>query len=370
MKSVPRLIIAASESDADLLHATGFFAPDPFLFLENEGRRTILLNDLEIDRGRRDARVDEVVSFSDVAKPLPKRLRSSPAAVSVVFLKSRKIKTALVPRSFPIGLAHDLAAAGIRLKPATDVFWPDREIKSPEAVDRIREAIRITEKGMARAFEVLRASTISGRSLIWAGKKLTSERLRAEIDCAVLLAGGQPANTIVASGDQACDPHARGTGPIRPNDLVIIDIFPRAAASGFFGDLTRTVVRGRASDEQRRLWKTVRDAQKLAIRAMKPGASGAQIDADLRNFFKKSGYPTEIRDGRQTGFFHGTGHGLGLEIHEPPRFSKTTFRVGQVLTVEPGLYFPGLGGVRIEDVAAVIPGGVEILSKIASPIEL
>ena len=194
--------------------------------------------------------------------------------------------------------------------------------------------------------------------------------MRAEIDTAVLRAGGLPANTIVAGGDQACDPHERGHGPLKANSLIIIDIFPRSAASGYYGDLTRTVVRGRASDEQRRLWETVNDGQALALKKMKPGVDGLKLHKEVKQFFVDRGYPTEVRDGRQTGFFHGTGHGLGLEIHEFPRFQKTVFKTGQVLTVEPGLYYPGLGGTRTEDVVAVTKSGIRMLSRFENKLEL
>jgi len=208
------------------------------------------------------------------------------------------------------------------------------------------------------------------QKLEWSGTVVTSELLRAEIDTAVLRAGGLPANTIAAGGDQACDPHERGHGPLKANSLIILDIFPRAAATGYYGDLTRTVLRGRASDEQRRLWETVNEGQALALKKMKPGVDGLKLHQEVKQFFTDRGYPTELRDGRQTGFFHGTGHGLGLEIHEHPRFQKTVFKVGQVITVEPGLYYPGLGGVRIEDVVAITKSGIRMLSRFEKRLEI
>ena len=367
----PRLIIADSEHCPDMLYATRFFAPDPFLFLEKNGRRTIVLNDLEIDRGRSQAQVDEVVAHSDIAKRLPKAALSSSVEVAIRFLKEQKVRTALVPASFPLGLANELAKAGIRLVPQPGLFWKEREFKNAGELKWMRRALAITEAGLARAMEVLRASdTGPGNRLRWAGRALTSEILRAEIDSAVLRAGGQPANTIVAGGNQACDPHERGSGPLRARSLIILDIFPRDARTGYFGDMTRTVVRGRATDAQRQLWETVRDAQTLAIKAMKPGADGGKIHDMVKDFFTANGYPTGLRRGRQTGFFHGTGHGLGLEIHEEPRFARTVFKPGQVITVEPGLYYPGLGGVRIEDVVTVTASGVRMLSRFPKELEL
>ncbi len=369
--ALPRLIIADSEHSPDMLYATRFFAPDPFLFLEKNGRTSILLSDLEIDRGRAQAQVDEVVSYSEIAKRLPKAEQSSFAEVALRFLKERKVSRALVPANFPFGLAHDLANAGIRLSPEPGLFWKAREFKTETDLRMMNRAFRITETGMGRAMEVLRASTINSKNqLVWANGKLTSEILRAEIESAILRAGGLPANTIVAGGKQACDPHERGSGPLRANQLIIIDIFPRDTKSGYFGDLTRTVVRGRANEEQRRLWTTVRAGQTLALKAMKPGKSGKAIHESVKQFFTEQGYPTEVRNGRWTGFFHSTGHGLGLEIHEEPRFAKTVFKPGQVLTVEPGLYYPGLGGARLEDVVAVTKTGVRMLSRFPKALEL
>jgi Xaa-Pro aminopeptidase len=286
-------------------------------------------------------------------------------------LRKRGVRSALVPANFPLGFAQELAASKIRLRTTNGLFWPKREAKSDEELKLMRRALQITEAGMARAMEVLAASKAgAGKKLSWSGKTLTSEILRAEIDSAILRAGGLPANTIVAGGDQACDPHERGFGPLKGDSLIILDIFPRDAKSGYFGDMTRTVVRGRASEDQRRVWETVRKGQALALKKMKPGVDGLKLHNEVKQFFNDSGFPTEVRGGRQVGFFHGTGHGLGLEIHEFPRFQKTVFKPGQVLTVEPGLYYPGIGGVRIEDVVVVTKSGTRMLSRFEKRLEI
>jgi Xaa-Pro aminopeptidase len=276
-----------------------------------------------------------------------------------------------VPASFALGYAEELARHNIKLQTTNGLFWPERESKTDDELRLMRRALSITEKGMARAMEVLAACKARrNKRLDWFGQVLTSELLRAEIDSAILRAGGLPANTIVAGGDQACDPHERGSGPLYADSLIILDIFPRDAKSGYFGDMTRTVVRGRASDAQRRLWETVRDGQAMALKKMKPGVDGLTLHNEIKQFFTDQGFPTEVRDGRQVGFFHGTGHGLGLEIHEFPRFQKTVFKAGQVLTVEPGLYYPGLGGVRIEDVAVLTDTGIRLLSRFEKRLEI
>ena len=368
-----RLIVATSEHDADLLYATHFFAPDPFIFLEQNGRRTLVLSDLEIDRGRKQAVADEFLAYSTFEKEVQGNSKKAPLYEKVLghFLTKRNVRSAVVPGNFQLSYARELESRKIRLQLADNLFWPERETKSEAELRLMRNALKITEAGMARGIEVLKQSKPGkAQKLQWHNADLTSEILRAEIDTAVLRAGGLPANTIVAGGDQACDPHERGHGPLKANSLIILDIFPRTAANGYYGDLTRTVLRGRASDEQRQLWEMVNEGQALALKKMKPGVDGLALHNEVKQLFADRGYPTEVRNGRQTGFFHGTGHGLGLEIHEHPRFQKTVFKVGQVLTVEPGLYYPGLGGVRTEDVVAITKRGIRKLSRFENQLEL
>jgi Xaa-Pro aminopeptidase len=371
--SVPRLIFASSEHSAEMLYATKFFVPDPFLFLQKNGTKKIVLSDLEIDRGRKEAKVDEVISLSEIESPLEKKLKGKPPIEQTVatFLRKNRVRRALVPYDFPMGLAFELAKVGITLIPVNGLFWPEREFKGAEELKAMELAIRITEIGLARGIEVLRAAEIKrGNRLVLGGRALTSEILRAEIETAILQKGGKPSNTIVAGGEQACNPHHPGSGPLKANSLIILDVFPRGSASGYFGDLTRTIVRGRASEAQRKLWHTVREAQEFALKGIKIGESGAELQEKVAGFFVERGYPKEIRNGCWVGFFHGLGHGLGLDIHEQPRIAKTNFRAGQVFTVEPGLYYPGIGGVRIEDDGIVTEKGFKVLSRFVKQLEV
>jgi len=364
MTDLPRLIYAASDRDPDMLYATGFFVPDAFVFLEKDGQRTILLSDLEVDRGRKEALVDQVLAVSEVAKELGFGERAVLREWLPAFLKSFSIHAVAVPQNFPYGLGRHLEAAGVAVQCVEGLFCAAREIKSEAELGQLKAALEITASGIARGIEVLSASDPAPDGVLyWGGGVLTSERLRAEIDCAVLRCGGEPAHTIVAGGNQACDPHERGSGPLRSGELIILDVFPRHSVSGYYGDMTRTVVRGKASDAQRHLWETVRAGQLAVLRGMKPGVSGTVLHESIKQDFAEQGFPTERHEGRWRGFFHGTGHGLGLELHESPRFSDTTFRPGQVLTVEPGIYWPGVGGARIEDVVVVRADGVELLSN-------
>ncbi|HEY0368515.1 MAG TPA: Xaa-Pro peptidase family protein, partial [Chthoniobacterales bacterium] len=372
-KQPARLIVASSDHDPDMLYATKMFVPDPFIYLEQNGKRTIVLSDLELDRGKKQAQADEILAYSEFERELQGNAKRTPPFEKVLahFLQKRGVRSALVPSNFQLGYAEELGRAKIKLQTADGLFFPEREAKTADELRLMRRALSITEKGMARGIEVLAACKARrGKRLDWFGRVLTSEILRAEIDSAILRAGGLPANTIVAGGDQACDPHERGSGPLLADSLIIMDIFPRDAASGYYGDMTRTVVRGSATNEQRRLWETVRKGQELALKKMKPGADGLQIHNEIKRFFTDEGFPTEVRDGKNVGFFHGTGHGLGLEIHEIPRFQQTVFKPGQVITVEPGLYYPGLGGVRIEDVAVVTETGNRLISRFEKRLEI
>jgi Xaa-Pro aminopeptidase len=368
-----RLIVAASETDADMLYATKFWAPDPFIFLERNGKRTLVLSDLEIDRGRKQADADEFVMFSDLEREVQGKSKKAPPYEKVLahFLRKYGVKSTIVPANFPLGYAEELAANKIRVRATNGLFWPEREAKSDKEIEMIGRALRITELGLKRAVEVLKASKPgTGQRLRWSGKTLTSEMLRAEIDSAILRAGGVPTGTIVAGGDQACDPHERGFGPLHANSLIILDVFPRDAKTGYFGDMTRTVLRGRASEAQRKLWETVKAGQGLALKKIKAGIDGMTVHKAIQEFFAERGFPTEVRKGRRVGFFHGTGHGLGLEVHDHPRLQKVTLKARQVLTVEPGLYYPGLGGARQEDVVVVTKSGCRVLSRFPKQLEI
>ena len=334
----------------------------------------MLLSDLELDRGRREARVDEVASYSELEKELQRGKRQKPTFVNVVaeFLKRRGVRHVLTPLDFPLGLAQSLRGERIRVEAVVGVFWPQRQFKAPQEVAALEEALRVAEAGMARGHEVLRASK-AGKdgALLWRGRILSAEVLRTEMELAVVRAGGEArGDTIVACGEMACDPHERGKGPLSANQLIILDIFPRDSRSGYFGDLTRTVVRGRANEAQRHLWETCLAGQQHVLEALRPGRKGQKIHEETKAFFAKRGYPTAIKNGRWSGFFHGTGHGLGLEIHEEPRFAAATFRAGQVFTVEPGIYWPGVGGVRHEDVIVITDRGHRLMSNFPKQLEL
>ena len=346
-----RLLFGNTDRVPDLTYATGLFVPDDFAWFQTPaGKTRVLLGPLEIDRARRAARVDACLDLEEEKKRLGLAKAPYPPVLAAL-LRRQGIRSAEVPTSFPIGLFRDLRRAGIRLQPVPDPFFPERLKKSHLEIRHLAQALRAAEAGLQRGVEVLRAAKIGPRQILrWGGSVLTSERLRIEMEAACLRAGALAKDTIVAGGIQACDPHERGSGPLRAHQAIILDIFPRDPRTGYFGDITRTVIKGRPSEALQQMHTTVSQGQKRILRQLRPGLNGQQAQDELRNWFRSRGYPTEIRRGRWTGFFHGVGHGLGLEIHEAPRFAVPQLPTGAVITVEPGLYVPGIGGVRVEDV--------------------
>ncbi|PYQ54592.1 MAG: aminopeptidase P family protein [Acidobacteria bacterium] len=373
-RPVARLLYAASETDADILYPTGFFAPDPFLFVLARGRRVMVMSDLEMDRARMQARVDEVMSWSCLAKDEEAAGgKATPGAVIARALRVLRVRRVEVPRAFPLGLAMELDERGVRLEVGPDPFWPQRERKRPDEVRAIQASLRAAEAGLEAGLAALRACAI-GRDgwLRRGGRRFTAEDLRAAVNERIMALGCVPAHTICAPGDQAVDPHEEGHGPLRAHEAVVMDIFPRSERTGYFGDLTRTVVRGRASERLKEVYALVAEGVRLGHRRVRPGASGQAIHREIQDLFTARGYPTGEKDGRMQGFFHGTGHGLGLQIHEPPSISTrpSTLRAGHVVTVEPGLYYLGLGGLRIEDVALVTATGSRNLTRVPKVLEI
>jgi len=374
MRPAARLLYAASETEADILYPTGFFAPDPFLFLELRRRRILVASDLELDRARKQAHVERVLSWSRVARRL-EREGTRPAAAAVIarVLRDLRVRRVVVPRGFPLGLAMELDELGLRLELGPDPFWPEREIKRPAEVRAIEASLRAAEAGLEAGIAALRGCRI-GRDgfLRHGGRRFTAEDLKAAVNTRIMAEGCVPSHTICAPGDQAVDPHEEGHGPIRAHAPVVMDIFPRSERTGYFGDLTRTVVRGRASERLKQVYALVHEGVRLGHSRLRDGAEGKAIHAEIQRLFESRGFRTGVQRGRMQGFFHGTGHGLGLQIHEPPSISTrdSTLRAGHVVTVEPGLYYLGLGGVRIEDVALVTRSGSRNLTRVPKVLEI
>lgn len=362
------LLYADSERDANQLYFTGMSVPDPFLAFGIGRKRYGVFNALEFSRAKKESALDVVLALEEWrerAQGIFPQAQVGTAEIVATLAKAYRLKRFVVPDDFPAKLAFDLLDLGLAIGFCDGPFFPARELKRPAELDAIREGNACSARGFAAVERILKASTIKAGYIKFEGRKLTSERLKFAIETACLEAGAVSLETIVAAGDQACDPHCRGSGPIRAHDLLIVDIFPRVTATGYYGDMTRTYLKGTASEAQRKLVAAVHTAQKLALGKIRAGRNGRMVHESVVAYFDAQGYKT-TRDAKGAqGFFHGTGHGLGLAVHEYPRISAidNVLRKGHVVTVEPGLYYPGLGGCRIEDVVHVTATGCELLSR-------
>ena len=369
------LIIAASEKNADLYYATRFLAPDPFIFAEINGRRIIAISDLEIDRAKSQAKVDEVLSFKTLQKAVSRRGMNEPTTADVAdeLLKGYSVTKVEVPSDFSLLHADGLRKHGYTLEPKSDPFFPERLIKSKEEIAFLTQTLRSTEEALRLAIELIhRASVAADGALQLEGSPLTAERLRRAIHMALLEMDCTAWHTIVACGVQAVDPHNEGFGLLRANEPIVIDVFPKHAATLYFADITRTVVKGRASEKVVRMFNAVKEGQAIAFRMIKDGVDGSSVHNAILDFFEKQGFKTGEQNGRLQGFFHGTGHGVGLEIHEPPRINPKpdALKEGMVVTVEPGLYYLDGGGVRIEDMVVVTKDGCRVLTEAPKVLEV
>lgn len=369
------LLYAASDSDADILYATRFFAPDPFVFLRTRaGKRVFVMSDLEIDRAKRTSNAHRVLSFSHFAALAEKRIGKPPHAADTIaeVLRTLRIGSVTVPANFPSGVTERLRSRRVRVRVADGPLFPERGLKGLAEVVAIRSAMRAAEAGMQAALDLLRRARIRKGWVTVDGQRLTAEVLRRAADTTILAHGCLPAHTIVAPGRQGCDPHDEGSGPIRAGVPIIVDIFPRAQKSGYFADITRTFVKGRASDTVRAMNGAVLEAQRHALRSIRHGVRARDIHDAIHERFAARGFKSGKIDGRMQGFFHGTGHGLGLEIHEPPRVADndTVLKAGMVITVEPGLYYWPHGGVRIEDTVLVTKRGIRNLTRFPKLFEI
>ena len=366
------LIVADSEKSADMLYASGFRAPDAFIFFRCGNEQGIILSALEHDRGIRErhpeVKVNRLEDFSAPSGGMVEAIQALAVRLGIAEYN--------VPRDFPLYLADALRGAGLKVVCKNDDFFPERRYKSSLEVGKITLAMRITEKGMRRAYEILAEAQISSWSneaLAWKGEPLTSEILRSEINLELMRFGAMAESTIVACGPHSAEPHNTGSGPLVMSRPLVIDIFPRLAEAGYWGDLTRTFVKGRAPEIVKKAFDAVKATRDSSKELIKAGAVPSEIYTFAVRSLEKYGFPTGRKDGRNYGFFHSLGHSVGLEIHENPRLgpkNHTPLNGGEVLTVEPGVYYPEWGGMRLEDMVVVTAGGCECLTEIETVLEI
>src|SRR5262245_6589036 len=356
------LLYAASEGDSNMLYAAGFFVPDPFIFFQHKNVNHLVMSDLEIDRAKKQARADRVLSLSLYQRKV-RKLGKAPAGVIDILdllFRERGIRSLVVPANFSALLTDQLRAKGYSVHIKRDPFWSARETKNKLEVKQISESLRIARLGLEAGIRMLKRTTSKRDGYLYLnGSRLTSEMLKTAVNTTIMAQGWLPSHTIISSGNQCVDPHHEGSGPIKTNTSIIFDIFPRSQHNGYFGDLSRTVVRGRASDKLKEIYATVQAGQQIGFDMIRDGVNGRDVHLKILDLFGGRVFRTGRINGRMQGFFHGTGHGLGLDIHEPPRIApvEATLRTGHVVTVEPGLYYLGVGGVRLEDVVLVTEKG-------------
>jgi Xaa-Pro aminopeptidase len=361
--TAPRLIVGSPNVYADIVHMTGFRAPDPVVVVQTAAARHLVVSRMEEGRARAAHPGLTVWTPETLRLPAARRRRLSSWALALV--RQTGVRRVDVPASFPLGTARRLERAGVRLHIVEGAFLPERELKRADEIASLRTAQRACVAAMRAAWVMIRAARVQrSGALRLHGRVLTSEDVRRTINRVLLerdCAGGEP---IVACGPDAADPHCIGHGPLRAGQPIVIDIFPQHLPTGYWGDITRTVVKGRPSARLARLYRAVLAAQLHGLSRVRAGVRYAAVHGGVSRVLEQHGFRNRTTGGLAEGFIHGTGHGVGLEIHEAPGLGRGAgvLRAGQVVTVEPGLYYRDIGGLRVEDTVVVTRTGFEFLA--------
>jgi Xaa-Pro aminopeptidase len=366
------LIWADTLRSPEMRHEVPVVIPDPFLYLERDGERHVVITPFEVERieGHDGIRphAREEFGWDELAKQnLPMEEISLGTAVRAV--KELGLEKAVVPTTFPVELADRLRAAGVEITPDRETFVQRRRVKSQAEIDGINRAQRGAEAGMDAARELFHRAEQRNGSLVLDGETLTCERVKNAIQQAFADLNLLCEEFIVSHGAQTAIGHEMGSGEIKPNEPIVLDLWPRDRESSCYADMTRTFVIGEPSDELAAYHSLVYEALQRALEAVKPGIAGRDVYALVSELFHDAGYRTGLhkRDGEvlEDGFFHGLGHGVGLEVHEQPWLSRYPGELvaGDVITLEPGLYRHGYGGCRLEDLVLVTEDGGELITR-------
>lgn len=373
------LMIGDTVRSPELRHEIPLLVPDPFVYLEVDGERHVFVGTMEAERIADAAPTATVHAFEElgadelVAEGVP--LDELPLQLAVRACAAAGLRAATVPRWFPAEHLDRLRAAGLELTVDQRPFDQRRRVKSGVELSGIRAAQRAAEAGLAAGIEVLRAAEVRGSELVLDGAPLTVERVKAAVAARFDAHGCVADDFVVAPGWQGAVGHHMGEGPIPAHVPVVFDLWPRDRATACYADMTRTVAVGDPGDEVREWHRLTREALEAARSAVRAGVACIDVFAAACEVYEAAGHPTQRtkRPGEplRDGFFHGLGHGVGLEVHEPPYLSRMPYgelRAGDVITLEPGLYRHGRGGVRLEDLVLVTDDGCETLTD--APYEL
>jgi Xaa-Pro aminopeptidase len=366
------LIYGDSFRSADMRHAVPLGVPDPFLYAEEHGTRHVFTSSMEAARVRElgifEVHIGEELGFDELLQS-GLGWREIGAQLAVRAVTSIGVTRASVPENFPVWLADRLRAESIELDVDQELFDDRRRAKTEAQVAGLRRAQRAAEAAMDACRDVLRRSEIVGDELRLDGEQLTVERVKADMNIAFAAHDTTADEYIVAPGAQGAVGHDMGSGPIPPHTPLVVDIFPRDNGSAVFTDMTRTFVVGDVPDDVREWHRLCKEALDAAVAEIHAGADSRAVFDVTCDIFEAAGEPTQRTktpgEPLVDGFFHGLGHGVGLEVHEEPGMgllSEKTFVTGDVVTVEPGLYRAGYGGVRLEDIVLVTEDGAEVIT--------
>ena len=365
------LIAGIPTHNLTLYHQTRFIVHDPAALIiehknNNSKHTTLMVRSLELDRAKKNAKVDEVAwpgNFEPQEGFDADRELHTPQGVAQMLLE-KKITNVTVDRNLPAVFWYCLEKAGIEVTCNPMEGMDARRIKDEEELAALEEAQAATERAMKLACELIaNASVNKDGSLQYDGCILTSERVQHAIDLSLLKEGYENPGSIVAGGPQGSDCHESGSGPLFTSQPVIIDIFPKSKKTLYNGDCTRTVVNGAIPDAIQKMHSAVLEAKAKAIKMLRPGVTGNDVHNETLKILINHGYNTGMRPedapSSWCGMVHGTGHGIGLEVHEPPSVGKggSELLIGDVVTIEPGLYCQDLGGIRIEDMVTIVESG-------------
>lgn len=358
-----RLVVGSGSDAADIQYASGFRPVDAAVLLVSGSGKSLVVPALELGRAQKETVGVEVLTPEMLGLRSAKQRGLSGWAQAL--LKRKGIRSVTVSPTLYFAVADKLRRSKIRLTISKGGLFPEREVKSAEEIRKISESQQAAVIAMRHASALIGRSSIDSTGCLRVhGKRLTSEAVidaitKVLIDHRCICTG-----TIVAGGRQGADPHETGHGDLKAGEPIVIDIFPQSMDTGYWGDLTRTVIRGKASALQKKTYNTVRAAQMAALAVLKPGITGRRVHLEACKAMQRRGVQLSFPDDQRKGFTHSTGHSVGLCIHESPSASlgcTTRLKKGTVLTVEPGLYDPAWGGVRIEDTVVVTSTGWKYL---------
>jgi Xaa-Pro aminopeptidase len=363
------LIHADTLRAPELRHEVPVAVPDSFLYVERDGRRVAIVSALEMERisaAGIDCLPPERFGVDELlASGMPEH--EAELEVYLRAVRELELTSALMPPSFPLELADHLRAHGLELQVDRALFEDRRRRKNDVELAGLRRAQRAVEAALDVSRELLRNADADG-TLVLDGEPLTSERIKLEIERVFSEHGVAAEHYTVSHGAQTAIGHDAGSGAILPNEPIVFDLFPRDRETGVYTDMTRTYVVGTPSDEVREYHRLAKEALDRVVAEVRPGVNGRALMQLTCDLFAEHGYPTPLtkEPGQvlDSGFFHGLGHGVGLEVHERPWMSRAgdDLVAGDVIAIEPGLYRAGYGGVRLEDIAIVTDDGIELVT--------